>query len=72
MDIKCVFFANIRTVHFSERVVVIPTINEQEWHDDYKQARIGPWISIAADRARFNRRIQQTAEMLYPIFQKRK
>lgn len=68
---ECRFYAAVRSVKFSKHVIYIPVINEEEWYDAYQQARKGPWMSIAADRERFERRIKQTEPILNVILLKR-
>jgi len=49
----------VKVVRFSDTVTTIPILNESEWYEDYKNARKSDWASIAADRERFKRRIQE-------------
>jgi hypothetical protein len=50
---------NVKVVRLSDTVTTIPILNESEWYEDYKNARKSDWASIAADRERFKRRIQE-------------
>ena len=55
-----------RTVKFGDTTMIYTPM---DWSPDaYRDARKGPWISIAADRCRFNRRIKQTECVLGDIF----
>ena len=55
-----------RTVHFDS---VVRVYQPTDWsYDDYRSARIGPWIRMAADRSRFQRRIRQIDLLIGHIF----
>ena len=57
---------NVRTVTFNERVTLF---TPNDWSPNvYSRARKGPWLRYAVDRFRFQRRIEQTEEMLGDIF----
>ena len=45
---------------------------QSKWSEkDYKRARIGPWIQLAADRFRFQRRIKEFDSKFGYIFSDR-
>ena len=55
-----------RNIKFGDTTMVYTPI---DWSPDaYRHARKGPWISLAAERCRFNRRIKQTECVLGDIF----
>ena len=55
-----------RSVKFGDITMIYTPM---DWSpDSYRDARKGPWISLAADRCRFNRRIKQTECALGDIF----
>ena len=55
-----------RNVKFGDTTMIYTPM---DWPPDaYRDARKGPWISLAADRCRFNRRIKQTECVLGDIF----
>ncbi len=57
---------NVRTVKFNERVTLF---TPNDWSPSiYQRARKGPWLRFAVDRFRFQRRVEQTEEMLGDIF----
>lgn len=57
-----------KKVKFSPRnAEYIPFPNESLWADDYAEARVSNWQSIALDRMRFQRRIAITSELLRDI-----
>lgn len=48
-----------RRLRFVESPVVIYFEEDGRWtSEEYRQARVGPWVREAADRARFRRRIR--------------
>ena len=55
-----------RNVTFDERI----TVNEPtDWSPDiYHTASIGPWMQVAVDKHRFERRIKQTEHVIGHIF----
>lgn len=55
-----------RSVRF-DNLVLVHTLND--WPPEiYRDARRGPWLTMAADRCRFNRRINETQLCLGDIF----
>jgi hypothetical protein len=55
----------ISSVKFSDDILYIPLLNEHEWFDDYKNARIGHW---ASDALRFNQRVMNVERNISWIF----
>ena len=53
-----------KRVHFAEPLTTIVELDEC---DDTRQARKGPWMMVAMDRARFKKRIAETEIILDPI-----
>ena len=52
----------------SESPVQITLNNDEEWAADYQQARVGHWETLARDRTRFMKRIEQTEQNISWIF----
>lgn len=50
-----------KTVHFSEKLTVIPIPYED---------RKGEWMAMALDRYRFKRRIENTSNIISPVLEK--
>ena len=53
-------------VHFEELPQVRSLIH---WSFAHREARRGPWIQAALDRARFHSHIQRVGEILEPILE---
>jgi len=43
-------------------------LNESIWDGDYRAARVGPWMQIAADTRRFKDRVKKTYEDIGWVF----
>jgi hypothetical protein len=55
----------ISSVKFSDDILYIPLLKEHEWFDDYKNARIGHWVS---DALRFKQRVMNVESNILWIF----
>jgi protein phosphatase 1 regulatory subunit 15B len=58
-----------RTVHFNDNTTVHHMI---VWQYAYRAARVSPWETLARDRARFIRRINQMESIIGPILLRKK
>ena len=65
---KVTSFHTAKNVRFDDRTIVH---YENEWScDDYRVARMGPWMTHAIDRFRFKRRIDDFERRFAYIFTK--
>ena len=62
-------FSIRKTVRFD---TIVRVYQPTDWsYEDYRSARVGPWMQLAVDRARFKRRIQQTDQLIGHVFDQR-